>query len=36
MEIGAENAPHLDYKLPQTNGFNVNSPLLIPLASSAF
>ena len=36
MEIGTENAPHLDYKLPQTNGFNVNSPLEIPLDDTDF
>lgn len=36
MEIGAENAPHLDYKLPQTNGFNVNAPIEIPLEDADF
>jgi hypothetical protein len=36
MEIGTENAPHLDYKLPQTNGFNVNSPYLIELLDTDF
>jgi hypothetical protein len=36
MEIGTENAPLLDYKLPQTNGFNVNSPLEIPLDDTDF
>jgi hypothetical protein len=36
MEIGTENAPLLDYKLPQTNGFHVNSPLEIPLDDTDF
>ena len=36
MELGTENAPKLNYKLPQTNGFVVNMPLKLDLSAPDF
>ena len=36
IELGTENVPKLDYKLPQTNGFIVNLPLRIDIPSADF